>query len=156
METNQPLDLGNEDAFRLNATAISHLRSTARWAFFLSILGFIGVGFMAIGGVASAAMFSFMSDTMGNSPMPFPPALFSIFYFILAVVYFFPVLYLYRFSSQTQTAVQQEDPEALNDALSNLNAHYKFIGILSIALIGLYVIGMIVAFAVGFSTLSGF
>lgn len=155
MDTNQPLDLGYEEGLRLSADALENLRITAGWALFLSILGFIGIGFFILMGIfASITLSSFGSDAMGGD-FPFPPALFSLFYIVLGLLYFFPILYLYRFATQIRAAVQQKAQNILNQGLANLKAHYKFVGILAIVMIALYLIALIGFFLVGVSAFSG-
>ena len=149
MDTNQPLDLGYEDGLVLSADALESLRITARWAFFLAILGFIGIGFLILAGIVVGITFSFTSEL--QSIYPFPPALLSLFFIILGVVYLFPMLYLYRFATQMKAAVQQKAQDTLNRSLANLKAHYKFIGILAIVLIALYCLALIGVVTVGAS-----
>ena len=147
MDTNQPLDLGYEEGLLLSNEALESLRITARWALFLSILGFIGIGFLILAGIIVGITFSFSSELGGIAP--FPPALLSLFYIILGVLYLFPMLYLYRFATQMRVAVQQRAQDTLNRSLANLKAHYKFIGILAIVMIALYFIMLIGLFTFG-------
>ncbi|MCO6480568.1 MAG: hypothetical protein J5I94_28255 [Phaeodactylibacter sp.] len=149
MDTNQPLDLGYEEGLHLSADAMENLRITAGWAQFLAILGFIGIGFLILAGIVVGITFSFSSELGGI--YPFPPALLSLFYIVIGVLYLFPILYLYRFATQMKTAVQQKAQDSLNRALANLKAHYKFIGILAIVMIGLYFIALIGVMTMGAS-----
>ena len=81
-------------------------------------------------------------STMSNEDMGFgfPPFVFGLIYLIIGAVYFFPILYLYRFSSLIRKALQNKDTQILDIAFRNLKAHYKYIGILMIIALGIYVL----------------
>jgi hypothetical protein len=85
-------------------------------------------------------MGTFISMLGTEENLPFPPAVLSVVYLIVLAVYFFPVLYLYRFSSKIKTALKQENRETLSDAFANLKSHYKFIGVLPIIVMSFYIL----------------
>ncbi len=138
METSE-----KNDQLEFSVQSKHYLNDARKWARFLAILGFIGVAIMVIMGlVMGMVMNSFGPGTVpGMGGMPFPPVIFSIIYFIVAVIYFFPVLYLFRFTTHIQKALTGSDSSRLSDAFRNLKAHYQFIGIIAIILIGIYIIG---------------
>lgn len=116
----------------------SDLLSISRWTKFLAILGFIGIGFMLIAAfimiVSSVIMSSYIyKDTLLM-------VIIAIFYLIFAVVYFFPVLYLMRSAIDLGKGVNDHNNELLASAIKNLKAHFKYMGIMIIATIGLYII----------------
>jgi hypothetical protein len=69
------------------------------------------------------------------------------------VLYFFPVYYLNKFASNAKIALKNNDSESLATSFEFLKSHYKFIGILSVIILCLYVfifvIAMIAAAAFG-------
>ena len=70
----------------------------------------------------------------------------SVFYLIIAAIYFFPVYYLYKYANDTKNAIQNNDSELLSTGLGFLKSHHKFLGIMMIVILSLYVlmfIGMI-------------
>jgi hypothetical protein len=69
-------------------------------------------------------------------------------YLVLALLYFFPVLYLYQFSKKMKEALQSKNDDVLATAFEKLKSHYKFIGVFTIIFISLYIL-MIVAAIVG-------
>jgi hypothetical protein len=69
----------------------------------------------------------------------------TVFYLLVALLYFFPVYYLFQFSVKMKAALAQQSSELLQQAFENLKSHYKFMGILMIVVLGFYVI--ILAFA---------
>lgn len=141
MESNQPLDDQMTDDLHISRQSESFLKETAKWARFLSILGFIGIGLI----VLLAFFIGAFMNMMGGGSLPFPPAIFSFLYLLVAALYFFPVLYLFRFANYTRQALRTGDQATLDDAFSNIKSHYKFIGILAAVFVGLYVLGFIVA-----------
>ncbi len=140
METNEPIDHGYSSELTLSGSAKEDLRSTANWTSFLSVLGFIFIGLFVL-----LALFigTFISMLGTEEALPFPPAVLSVIYLIVPAIYFFPVLYLYRFSSKVKTALQQENREALSDAFANLKSHYKFIGVLAIIVMSFYILAFL-------------
>lgn len=66
-----------------------------------------------------------------------------------SLLYFFPCLYLYRFSAQAKIAVEAEDQESLTSSMQNLKSMFKFMGILTIILISLYILGLLASLGSG-------
>jgi len=146
MEYEQPLDRDFSGDLQLSGESRANLKETSGWAKFLAIVGFIGVGFMVIAAFAIGSLLSFMP---GSEEMPFPPVVFSVLYLGFAALYFFPVLYLYRFATKMQDALRDSSQGALEVSLSNIKAHYKFLGILTVILLGFYALGLLMAIVAG-------
>lgn len=142
MDINQPLDHGTVDNLRLDSQSLEYLRETAKWAKFIAIVGFVMIGLMVL---IAFFMGAFLSAFSQDMPSPIPASFFTVLYLILAGVYVFPVLYLFRFATKMQIAINKQDQQYLQDSLSNLKSHYKFIGIVMLIFIGLYAIGIIFA-----------
>lgn len=119
-----------------------YLREAGKWAYFLGILGFIGVGLMVLLAFSIGAIFSRFNPYGG---MPFPTTLLTVIYLIMAALYFFPVLYLFKFGSKTKMAFATNDTDTLTDGIKNLKSHYKFVGIFTIVIISLYALIFIFA-----------
>jgi uncharacterized membrane protein len=132
----------------LEQSAKDFLKETSKWAYFLSILGFIGVGLMAIIALFAGTLFSTLGSTipgMGAMGGSFG-VLIGVFYFALAAIYFFPVYYLNKFATNAKRAFRENDSEALTNSFEYLKSHYKFIGIFTLSIMILY--GLILVFAV--------
>jgi len=140
------------DSFELQLTqqAQDFLKETAKWAMFLSILGFIGLAFMLLGGLAMFAAGSAIDSASGDMGMmgAFPSSVLGAIYLIMAILYFFPVMYLFKFASNTKQAISDRNSEMLTNSLGSLKSHYKFVGILAIVMIVTYIVGIIVAISV--------
>ena len=121
-----------------------YIMETAKWSKFLSILGFIFVGLMSIIGILMLFSLggSLFSDAVGLNNIPgFPAGMFSlvgIIYFGIALLYFFPVYHLYMFARKTKNGILCNDNQILAEGFSKLKSHYKFIGILTLIIVGFY------------------
>ena len=122
----------------------SHLSETARWAKFLSIVGFIGCGLIVLLGIFLSLNFdslerrnSYYNDTRVFAGLG---AVVGFVYIIGAVLYFFPCLFLFRFSNRMKASLASENQENLNVAFQNLKILYRFKGILTIIALSLYLL----------------
>lgn len=140
----------NENLFGLNLDAQSkgYLGETAKWAKFLSIVGIIGCAFLILAGIMMAASGSELERAMrqysNSSEMENIRMITAIAYIVIAVIYFFPCLYLMRFSNQMTTAMSTENQESLTLAFQNLKSTFKFIGIFTIVIIAIYILAIVV------------
>ena len=66
-------------------------------------------------------------------------------YILLAGVYFVPITYLYRFSTQVKQAVENNNEEEYTTAFQNLKSLFKFLGIFTIVMLALYAVALVVA-----------
>ncbi|PZR15565.1 MAG: hypothetical protein DI539_18255 [Flavobacterium psychrophilum] len=140
------------ESFELQFTqqAQEYYHQTAKWATFLSIIGFIGSGLMVIVALAMFAIGSSMASTMGNNPMAevFSGGMLGGFYLLFAVINFFPALYMFKFASKAKAALSEHNTVTLTESFENLKSYYKFTGIAVIIIITLYILlffGVIVA-----------
>lgn len=125
----------------LDQEAIGHLHETARWGKFLGIAGFVMCGLIVImafafGAImaASTAMFQPVAgnDAVTAALAPILSIAFGAMYMVLAVVYFFPCLFLYRFSVRMKTALKTHDQVKLNQSLKAQRFLFRYVGILTI------------------------
>lgn len=128
-----------------------YLLETAKWAKLISIVGFVGLGMMVLMGLFMGTIMGSLS-TMAPEEVGMMPAMgggfFAIIYIGMALLYFFPIKYLYDFSSKVKKSIQITDQNLFNEAMMKLKSHYKFIGILMLIMIILYV-GMFVMVLIG-------
>jgi hypothetical protein len=64
---------------------------------------------------------------------------------VIAVVYFFPILFLFRFSKHSSHAIQNLDILEFNKAIKNLKYWFAYLGVLVIAVFSFYIVVLIVA-----------
>ena len=120
---------------QVDSVAYTHLKETARWAKFLSIIGFILSGFLVLIGIFSGSIFSSMGGEMAAAGM-MGTGLVMVIYIIIAIIYIMLSLYLYRFATKMQYALQAIDQQEFNDSLHNLKRVYKIMGILVVVYLG--------------------
>ncbi|MFT4022366.1 MAG: DUF5362 family protein [Flavihumibacter sp.] len=127
---------------QIDPVANGYLTETAKWAKFLSIIGFIVCGFIVLGGIGFASMLGgLMQNTNGMGGAGF--GLVSIIYIAFAALYFFPCLYLYRFSVAMQAALAVSDNRKLQESFMNLKSTFKFMGILTIIILAFYALAIV-------------
>ncbi len=129
MESNQ--DLIN-NPLQIDTVAQVHLAQTARWANFLSIVGFILSCIIALFALFAGTLLGTVSRGFGNSGSMIGAGFITVIYLIVAAVYFFMSLFLYRFASKMKMALYSSDQEYLNSSFMNLKNLYKMMGILTI------------------------
>ena len=136
---------------------LDSLRRTRPWVIFLAILGFILTAFMILGGIWMFAAFSLIDAMPGQQPLPrvFGPALgFGIgaVEIVAAVfMYLLPCIILFRYGSAIGRMVPGNIQVAVEDALARQKSFWKYLGILMIVLLVVYVLliaGMIVSFGI--------
>ena len=138
----------DQNKFALNDLAVSALRESAKWCMFLAVVGFIFIGLMVIiGAFMSIAMSAMPSDPyggMGASPFMAIKGYLGAFYIVLALLYFFPVYYLFNYAKGTKQALESGNSDVMANALVNLKSHHKFLGIFTIVMIAIYILAFIV------------
>lgn len=126
----------------LDNTAKAHLLETVRWTKFLSILGFILIGLMLIGAVfffvagSSMGAMSGMWSTMGSVGL-------GILYLALILLYLFPVILLYKFSTHIKNGINTNNQDMINEGFRHQKNLYRFFGIISIIILTFYLLGII-------------
>ena len=130
----------------------NHLSETARWARFLAIVGMVCLALMILFGLVYSIWISSMIDSIqGQSGFQSPKAYSSgvaigsaFVFLIMAVIGFFPLLYMLRFANQMRTALYGNDQENLNSSFQNLKRYFRYVGILTIIGIGIWIIWLLV------------
>ena len=65
-------------------------------------------------------------------------------FIVAAVIWFFPLLYMLRFANQMKTALYGNDQENLNVSFQNLKRYFRYVGIITIIGIGLWIVWVLV------------
>lgn len=137
----------------LNETAQYFLKDTAKWAKFLAIVGFVGCGIMVL---LAIGMGFFMNSLKGEMQQNNPLFNFggtelfiSFFYIAFAALYFFPCLYLFQFAKTAKKGIEEQDSQLIAEALDKHHSVYKFMGILTAIMLGMYAFIIIIAVLIG-------
>jgi hypothetical protein len=127
----------------LTSASKSFLKETVKWARFLSIIGFILIVLMLLFAAFSTTIFNMAAKVQPGIPESLGLSL-AITYLVLSIIYF-PVYYLFQFSSKMKKALATKNDETLASAFKMLKSHYKFIGVFTIITLSLYALLFIVS-----------
>lgn len=134
---NDNLENSNTQPITLNDFDKYYIHQTAKWTRLLSIMGFVGIGFLILFAIGMTAIGGLNT---GNTAIALPTGMLAGIYFVLAGVYFFPVFYLYKSSLNMQEGVLNNNQERLTEGFKFLHLHFKFLGIMTITIISLYLL----------------
>ncbi|MTI38474.1 DUF5362 family protein [Fulvivirga lutimaris] len=123
------------EGIRLTGQALRNLNETRKWTMFISIFGFVMVGFMLIMALFAGSFLSNLPNAQGM-----PTGIFSFIYILIALLYFFPIYYLYKFSAHMKLGIVMKSEQEVEDAFKHLKSHYKFMGILLAIVLAFYVL----------------
>jgi hypothetical protein len=145
-----------DQKIELQGVTLLHLNEIRKWTNFLSILGFIAVGLLLVFGIIMILASSFGSAIMAYNPYGFLGPWIGIAYIIIAVIYFFPVLYLFRFSRYARQSLMQINTGGNSNvlmarAIDYMKKHFRFVGIFMIIILCMYlmvILGLLIAFAI--------
>lgn len=165
MDINNPYAAGSEDPRATTAGSESlitprvyeALGKTKPWVRLLAVLGFIGSGLMLLGGVfmlvggglIAAAGAAGKSSGAGSAALGgMPIALMSILYIAMGILYLFPSLKLWNYGSRIGSMLMTRAVDDLEGALEEQKSFWKFVGVLTLVMIGLYIVLFVVMMVV--------
>lgn len=145
------LDLLNND-LQVSVPAQSFLSECAKWGKFLAIIGFILCGLMAVLSffIPSIMMNMPPYNTMDSGFLTGITAGMTVMYLLLALLLFFPCLYLYKFSVKMKSSLMVASQENFEDSLKNLKSMFKFYGIFTIIMLSVYALVFVIAMLGGY------
>lgn len=115
----------------------AHMLETGRWTRFLAIICFIMIALIVFGGLAvmlmpasggAASMYGATGATLG------------LFYFVIAAVYLYPAIAMNKYANRIKRSIALEDQQMFTEAHKNMKGLFKYMGILTILFIILYVL----------------
>jgi len=118
-----------------------NLLETAQWSKFIAIISYIGMVMMLFFGL----LFLIGNSLLGSYFKTIPVFVMGLIYIIMAIVYFFPTTYLYRFSKKIKQGVLADDEVVLSDGFKNMKKLSRFTGILIIAMLSIYALVLLLA-----------
>ncbi|AWV97887.1 DUF5362 family protein [Arcticibacterium luteifluviistationis] len=136
-----------ENTLYLSENGKQDLLESAKWAKFLAIVGFVGSGLLVVFAFGLSTLMSFLPNSESFESLG--PSYFlgmTFIYVVMAVIYFFPCLYLFKFAKSTKLAILEEDNELLHLALFNMRKMFKFVGVMTLTILILY--GVLIVFGV--------
>lgn len=128
----------------LTARAFDMLRATKPWVRLMSIVMWAVAGFMLIGGAGMLVL-----GTMSQTRSAGVPAAMGVVYMAFAFIYIAPAIYLYRYASRIADLLLQRRDGNLEAALAAQKSFWKFAGIMTLIVIGIYGLIFIAAVLIG-------
>jgi hypothetical protein len=137
----------------LTEEMLYYLRGASPWLRFIGIAGFIGLGAAVL---MILLVFFFIGRMLPDSPETAPfrtimPGM-SIIYLPFLAIYFFPILFLFRFGTRIKSYLYSGDTKDLEEALKNNKSLWTFMGVITIiglSFTALTLVGVIIAAAFG-------
>lgn len=140
-DNHRPMSSGVPTDAQVTPGILEAMTQTRPWVLFLGILGFIGAGLMVLAGLGMLIA----GSAMGAGEM----GALSIIYIVMAIIYIFPSLYLYRYAGSIKMLMSGYGVHALEEALNHQKSFWKLVGIVTAVCMVLYAVGIVVMIAVG-------
>lgn len=121
---------------------IEHLQATKPWVRLISIIMFISVGLMFLGGVA---MFLIPSPPGMRGGGAFFGPIIGIIYIIFGALYIIPAYFLHQYASSINDLLKGGGDSAMENALGSQKSFWRFVGILTLIIIALYALFFVFA-----------
>ncbi len=142
-ETNEQ-DLNQEEELSITEDIRSYIYETAKWTRFLAIVGFIFSAFTAMFAFSASAFLTTLATVQPANPLlQLGPGVLMVVFLLFALLYFYPSLLLFNYSSAAKNAVLYADQAGLMVAMSKLKSFFKFWGILMMVFILLYLLAIL-------------
>lgn len=129
----------------VSQAVIDQLARTKPWVRLMSVLLFVGAGFLVLAAIAMFVVGAIGAGTTGmrNAAMGAGMGVgLGAFYLVLAVLYIFPGMKLWKYASRIEHLIQSNQELDLVSALSEQRAFWKFAGIAAVLCIVLYIVGI--------------
>lgn len=144
METTTTTNDSNLFDLQLDPRAQMFLAETAKWAKFIAIVSFCFLGLFLLGIIGAGAVMSGSGGAFRDSDLQMiGGGAIVVIGLITIVLILIPNIYLLRFGMKMQSALRNNDQPTLLAAFSNVKSYFKFIGILYIVVIALWVLAYI-------------
>ena len=131
--------------FGIDQSSRAHLSEAAKWAKFLAIVGFVMCGLIIVLSFFIGTLFSTSMSRYGDGAA-FSSGfgiIMTIVYLSFGVLYFFPCLFLFRFANNMIVALNSNEQITLNRSFQNLKIMFRYVGILTIIVLALYIIAFV-------------
>lgn len=136
---------------KLTAATLKYLKTAARWAKFLALMGFVFVGLMILAGLFIGVIYNISeSDIMMDQEMSIPSLLLSFFYISLAVIMLIPNLFMNSFANKMVKSIENNDEKLLSKSFRSLKNWFLYFFLSVVVLIILYIIGLIFGLSLTF------
>jgi hypothetical protein len=131
---------------------LAQLAGTKGWVRFMSVLMFLGTGFMLLAALIMLVAGGTIAATAKAGGGALPAGMMtgiSILYALFAGIYIYPALKLWKYADNIGALLISSSMLDLEAALSQQRSFWKFLGIMVIALFALYFVIIIAVVAIG-------
>lgn len=129
---------------------LAQLAGTKGWVRFMSVLMFVGAGFMLLVGLIMLMAGGSIAASAKAGALPAGVMTgFAILYAVLSLIYIYPALKLWKYASYIGVLLISGSMMDLESALNQQRSFWKFLGIMVIALFALYLVAIIAMVALG-------
>lgn len=125
----------------INEEIKSYLLETSKWGKFMAIVGYVGMGLLVVLAIVTMVGLTALG---GLAHTGFPIGIMGLFYIGFAVLYYFPVTYLYKFSVQMKQGINSGEEFSVISGFQNLKSLFKFMGIMLIVIISIYALVLLI------------
>ncbi len=143
----------------VSAAVVDQLRRTRGWVLFFGVMFWIGTVFLCLGGLAMIGMGLFSGaiaasgeQTLDSLGAGIGAATFvgmGVLYLVLAMLYIYPATRLTKYASRIRDLMNAPAEQNLVAALNEQRAFWKFVGVMTISMMALYIVGIVVMVVVG-------
>ena len=126
-----------KEGLMLSGLGVAKLQTAAKWAYFLSIVYIVSCALLVVCGICMIVF----GASLGASAQNYLTA--GIAYILCSVVGIFPSLSSLAFSSKAKRACANGDERELQESMAKLSFTYKYIGILTIVYIALFLLAIL-------------
>lgn len=144
------MEQSNQNLFdlQIDHQSNSYLSEAAKWGKFLAIMGFIFCALFVIFALFAGTFLATMTQGFGGADTTgagiIGGGVITFVYIVIALVYFFPCLYLFNFANKMQAALRANQQDSLTVAFRNLKSCFKFLGILMIIGLCFWILAIII------------
>ncbi len=122
---------------QIDHEANMYLSEIAKWAKLFSILGLIAGILIVLAGIVTSFISTSLNSFAGMRGMG---PLIGVLSVVFGAVYLYPSWLLLKFATTMPTALKKNDQLLVNEAFKNLKSCFKFWGIFTLIIIGLYAV----------------
>lgn len=124
---------------------IRQLAGTKPWVRFISVLIFIGVGFMILAALIMLLAGGMMAQASQSNPLLAGGmrAVIAVIYLVLAFLYIYPGIKLWKYASRIGNLMQVASTANLEAALMEQRKFWKFLGVIMLIILILYALAFV-------------
>ncbi len=128
--------LSGEGAGSITPGIIEALRQTRPWVLFIAVMILIACGLMLLIGVVTMMAGSFLA----TEASPVGGLAIGLVYLVMAALYLYPAIRLLKYSAAIKRIGDADSAHEVEQALIQQQAFWRFIGIVTLVLIGFYIL----------------